>query len=83
MGEGFPFDELKNWRAKEPERSSGRRGVKAVDSSIYYCPDCQTCWEKLPYDKIRKRNEKIQKYKDFPSINKKRRVCYVCKNKDK
>lgn len=83
MGSGFPFDELVNWRAKEPERSSGRRGVKAVDSSIFYCPDCETCWERLPYIYGRARNNKVEHYKDFPSINKLRKVCYVCKDKDR
>ena len=83
MGDGFPFDDLKNWRAKEPKKSSGRRGVKAVDSSVFYCPECLKCWEKLPYVHGRARNNKIQHYKDFPSINKERRVCYECTEKNK
>ena len=80
---GFPFDELKGCRNKEPERSSGRRGVKTVDSSIFYCPDCRQCWEYLPYISGRTRDNKVVHYDDFPSINKPRKVCYECKTEDR
>jgi len=83
MGKDFPFDELQHWRAKEPERVKERQGVKAVDSSIFYCPDCRNCWERETYVSSRNRKNKIIYYDDFPSINKPRKVCYVCEDKNR
>ena len=53
-----------------------------VDSLVRYCKQCTRCWQPMKvWDKATGRHTKkvSEHYIDFPSIGKKRQICYTCK----
>ena len=80
MWEEFPYDKIDKLDEVTPEPKK-RVGGSFVDKKIFYCESCKSCWQYICYVRGRRSNRLCEHYEDFPSINKKRKVCPKCQKR--
>ena len=70
--------ELLNKEYKKRRRTTMVLSPKKIptDRSVKYCPSCDTCFEEVWWDAVKKTNY----YKDFPKIGKVIESCKLCLN---
>ena len=80
MEDKFPYNHLRRLVEVVPEATE-RMGSGTVDKLIYFCEVCKRCWQSANTRGIKHYQKGVEYYEDFPSINKERVNCPICRKK--